>query len=453
MRPLLLAALTLGSALAQVKEFKPSWLNLFSPAQDVQLGKESAAEVRKTMPVVNNADLTNYVNRIGQRLAKSKRAGNYPYTFEVINDRSINAFALPGGPMFVHTGLIAAVDNESQLAGVLAHEISHVYLRHGTNNVSKANLIQLPAMLAGSALEKQGGIWGALGQLGIGLGAQSMLLKYSRDAEKDADLNGAQIMHDAGYNPTEMAVFFDKLQAQGERDNSRLANFMSDHPTPGRRVDYVNEQNKRLPKRTFSEPDAGSLPRMKQIVAGLPAPPKPVQQGIAQPGGNSGADPRPSGSYRAHRGPNFQLNYPDNWEVFGDTQANSVTIAPRSTLVQDQQGNVAVGYGMIVSHYYPEGNGRPNLQRDTDALLRQMTKDNPSMRQSGKAKSVRVAGKAGLLTPFESASPYRGEKEVDMILTVANQDALFYTIFIAPDSEWQRAQPAFDHAVSSLRFD
>src|SRR6185369_10190562 len=134
--------------LAQIKEYKPSTLNFFSKDQELQLGKESADEVRKTMQVIDNKDLTGYINRLGSRLAKSRHAGAYPFTFEVVNDPSINAFALPGGPMFVHTGLIAALDSESQLAGVLAHEMSHVALRHGTNQASKANLWQIPAMIA-----------------------------------------------------------------------------------------------------------------------------------------------------------------------------------------------------------------------------------------------------------------------------------------------------------------
>ena len=139
MRLVVLLALAIGTLTAQVKEYKPSRLNLFSKDQDVQLGKESADEVRKTMPIVDNKELVAYMDRIGQRFAKSKRAGGFPYTFEVLNDPTINAFALPGGPMFIHTGLIASVENESQLAGVLAHEMSHVSLRHGTSNVSKAN--------------------------------------------------------------------------------------------------------------------------------------------------------------------------------------------------------------------------------------------------------------------------------------------------------------------------
>jgi predicted Zn-dependent protease len=194
----------------------------------------------------------------------------------VVNDPSINAFALPGGPMFVHTGLIAALDSESQLAGVLAHEMSHVALRHGTSNASKANMVQLPSVLGAQYAGSKGGILGQLAPLGINAGAQSLLLKYSRSAEKEADLNGAQIMNDVGYDPTQMAKFFEKLEAQGNRDNSKLANFMSDHPTPGNRVQYVSEEAKKLPKITYSEAEPQNLATMKQIVASLPAPKPPA---------------------------------------------------------------------------------------------------------------------------------------------------------------------------------
>jgi beta-barrel assembly-enhancing protease len=261
--------------MAQVKEYKPSGFNAFSKDQEIQLGKESAAEIRKSMQIVNSQDLTGYINRLGSRLAQSKRAGTYPFSFEVVNDPSINAFALPGGPMFVHTGLIAALDNESQLAGVLAHEMSHVALRHGTSNVTKSNMIQLPAALGSEIVGGRGGILGTLAPLGINLGAQSMLLKYSRTAEKEADLNGAQIMNDVGYDPTQMAKFFEKLETQGNKDNSKLANFMADHPTPGNRVKYVTDEAKKLPKKTYSELEPQNLPRMKQAVAALPPPPAP----------------------------------------------------------------------------------------------------------------------------------------------------------------------------------
>jgi len=272
---LLLAAPVLPAA--DRKELKPGF-NIFTLDQDIQMGRQSAAEVRKTQTVVDNDELTGYLTRIAARLRKSPRAGNFPFQFAVLNDKSINAFALPGGPIFVHTGLLAAIDNESQLAGVLAHEMSHVALRHGTHEATKAVLVEAPAALLGATIGDDSTI-AKLAQEGIALGAQSVLLKYSRDAEREADLNGTRMMNDAGYNPIEMARFFEKLQAQGAGGDGMLANWLSDHPAPGNRVQAVQDEIRYLPKVSYRESEPGTVGRMKSMVAKLPAPPpKPPPQ-------------------------------------------------------------------------------------------------------------------------------------------------------------------------------
>jgi len=448
---LLVLLLSLGATLSgQLKDLKPGF-NLFSVEQDIQLGKEAVVEVEKTMPVVRNQDLTGYVSRIGARLARSKYAGMFPYSFGTINDKSINAFALPGGPIFIHTGLITAADNEAQLAGVLAHEISHIALRHGTNQASKANLLQLGAALASSGLGG-GSIWSQLGQLGIGLGAQSVLLKYSRNAERDADLNGARIMNDVGYDPVQMARFFEKLEAEGSRDNSKLANFLSDHPTPGNRIAYVQDQNKYLPKTQYSDTDPGGLPRIKNLVAGLPAPPPP-KSAVAAAGSAAPPDIRPSSRYKQFQGRAFSLNYPDNWLVFGEQDSDSVTIAPREALLADDRGQTHIGYGIIASYYVPPNDARVNLRRDTDNLVRQLQQENPGMQRTSRtARSYQVGGQNGLVTALESDSPYRGERETDTLVTVARPEGLFYMVFIAPRSEQGSVQRAFDDILRSIRF-
>ncbi|MEN6605266.1 MAG: M48 family metallopeptidase [Bryobacteraceae bacterium] len=265
----ILCCMAVSSALmAQPKPPRPGF-NLFSKDQDVQLGREAATEVEKQYTVVKDSQLNAYITRIGKKLAAQPEAGDYPYTFKVVSDDTINAFALPGGPTFINTGLIAAADNESQLAGVMAHEISHVALRHGTNQASKANLIQLPTMLAGNLAGKS--LAGQLAQLGIGFGANSVLLKYSRNAERDADLLGTRILNGAGYNPVEMARFFEKLNA--ESGSTRTMQFFSSHPNPGNRVKAVEDLIQYLPPRKYSQGSASELARMKQIVAKLPKPP------------------------------------------------------------------------------------------------------------------------------------------------------------------------------------
>lgn len=255
-------------------QFQPGF-NLFSKQQDVQLGQEAAAQVRKQMTVINDPVLTNYVNQVGKRLASAPEArrSGFPFTFEVVADPTINAFALPGGPMFINTGLLKAVDSEAQLAGVMGHEMSHVILRHGTNQATKAKMIELPAMLAGQAAG--GTMMGKLAQAGIGLGANSVLLKFSRSAESQADLTGSHIMAESGYNPMEMARFFEKLSAQG---GGRTLQFLSDHPNPGNRERAIEQEAAALPHRNYGF-QTGEFQRMKQVAAGIhePAPRKASQ--------------------------------------------------------------------------------------------------------------------------------------------------------------------------------
>jgi predicted Zn-dependent protease len=252
--------------------FEPGF-NLFSKQQDVQLGQESAAQVRKQMNVIKDPVLTDYVNRVGKRLVASREAqeSGFPFTFEVVADPSINAFALPGGPMFINTGLLRAVDNEAQLAGVMGHEMSHVILRHGTNQASKRNLIQLPAALASQATGNAS-MAGKLAQMGIGLGANSVILKFSRTAESQADLTGSHIMAEAGYDPMEMARFFEKLNAQG----SHGLQFLSDHPNPDNRERAIQQEARALPQKRYGY-QTGEFSRMKDAVAKVQEP-KPKQQ-------------------------------------------------------------------------------------------------------------------------------------------------------------------------------
>jgi|SRR5690242_2100303 predicted Zn-dependent protease len=265
---LLVISGTIGSICAEIKPPKPG-VNFFSPQQDVQLGKEAKAQVESQMPVIHDNNINGYLSQIGKKLAASPHAGDWPFSFEGIYDKNINAFALPGGPMFVNTATITAADNEAQLAGVMAHEMSHVVLRHGTHQMTKQQFVQLPALLAGNVMGN--GILGAIGKLGVNLAANSVLLKYSRDAEAQADYNGALIMADAGYNPIEMARFFEKLESKGSE--GQLAQFLSDHPTPGNRVRSVEQEIQQLPQKDYKEDITGQLASVKNAVQHLTPPP------------------------------------------------------------------------------------------------------------------------------------------------------------------------------------
>ena len=238
---------------------------LISVSDEIALGRQAQQQVKAEVPELSDRAVASYVQSIGKRLTARAAGPKYPYSFTVADYREINAFALPGGPMYIHTGLLAAADNESQMAGVMAHEVSHVALRHGTNQASKQQMLQLPAMLASQATGS-GGMLGTLSALGINLGANSVLLKFSRGAETEADLLGTRLMHNAGYNPAELANFFRKLEAEGGNQNKLVEMFMASHPNPGNRVQAVQKEAKSLPSRSYNG-ETGQFRNMQALVA------------------------------------------------------------------------------------------------------------------------------------------------------------------------------------------
>ncbi len=441
-----LAALTVAalSASAQLRELKPGF-NLFTRDQDVQLGREAATEIENKLPMVKDAQLNAYIERLGRKLARSPYAGNYPYEFHIVNDKNVNAFALPGGPVFVNTGLIEACDDEGQLAGTMAHEMSHIALRHGTNQATKQNLIALPALLARAVLGR-GGLLGQLATAGIGLGADSVLLKFSRTNEEEADYNGVEMMSDAGYNPLELARFFEKLQAQAGQGSGRIEQFLSDHPNPGNRTAAIEDEIRYLPQKSYTA-DGGEFQRIKMLTAHL----APANAPRTASGDEERRPARPSSAFRRFDGQSFSFSYPDNWLAVAGDDADSVTIAPPNGIVEGPNGASAVGYGLMVSNYAPHGG--VELDRDTEALIRDLESRNADMRVTKRARQIGVGGDRGLLTTLSSRSPFRGEeREVDVLLTVARPRGLFYAVFISPGSEYAGTERTFEDIVRSFRF-
>lgn len=419
----MLTSAALLPGMAQLKTLKPGF-NLFSKEQDVQLGKQAEAQVEKQVHVVHNAEVDNYLSLLGGRLAKSPLAGGFPFSFHLVYDKNINAFALPGGPIFINTGLFAVTENEAQLAGVLAHEMSHVALRHGTNQLSKQRFIQIPALIAGAALGNN-----ALAQLGINVVAGSALLRMSRTDEAQADYNGTQIMADAGYNPIEMARFFEKLESQ-TGNPGRIAQFLSDHPNPGNRVQAVQDEIQYMPQRSY-DTNTGQFPRIKQLVPHIPPPPG-VKRGNAPPEPAPQALPsQPSSTFREYRGQSFSFSYPDNWQVASGVDSNSVSIA-------------GAGYKITQSYYYPTGD-TIHLKRDTANLIQQLQQQNPQLQMAGDSRAISVGGKKGLETTLQSGD------ETDRLATVPRPEGLFYLLLAAPAD--RQSQSIFDKVIASVRFE
>jgi len=236
------ALLAPSAALAHNQgDLKPGF-NVFSVQQDVEIGRQSAVEAERQLPILQDRYAESYVNQLISTLAAGIQGTRFPFQARVVNTNEINAFALPGGYMYVNRGLIQSARTEGELAGVLAHEMSHVVLRHGTHNASRAYVAQAGLGVLGQVLS--GGRRGSAQAINVigGLGLNALFLKYSRDAESQADSMGAQLMARAGYDPMEMANFFDLLRQQEHSNPGGVAKFLSDHPAPADRASHIRSE-------------------------------------------------------------------------------------------------------------------------------------------------------------------------------------------------------------------
>jgi Zn-dependent protease with chaperone function len=414
--------------------------NSFSAEQDVELGREAAKDAEKQLPLVTNRDASDYVAALGQKLAaKSPNQYKFPFIFKIVDERSINAFALPGGPVYVNRGAIEAADNEAQLAGVMGHEIGHVILRHGTNQASKSQVAQGLAGILGGVLGDRG-VGAAIGQLSV-FAAGGVLLKYSRDAESQADLMGTQILYDMGYDPKAMAQFFDKLAK--EHKGSKTEQFFSNHPIPENRVIKVNEEIRRIgPVPSNPVTDSMDFQRVKRAMLAMPEP-KPMAKPAASSNGKPAtAPPAPSARMTDLQVSGIQLRHPDNWKPV--VQGTNVTLAPAGGVVQ---GNLA--YGMIVDVFRPQ-NAR-NLDQATAEFLESLRKGNPSMKVVRTGVRTRVDGQNAQLTEVTNDSPIGGQ-ETDTIVTVMrSNDDLLHFVLVAPAKDLGQYQPAFRAIMDSVR--
>lgn len=441
---------------AQTKNLKPGF-NFFSKEQDVQLGREAAAQVDREMPIVNNPQLEQWLNDLAQPLISQPEAGGYPFTFKWVNDPNINAFALPGGPVYMNTGLLAHADNEGEVVGVLAHEISHVALRHGTNQVSRANLFTLPAMIGSMALGNRGGMLSQLGQLGVGLGLNGVLMKYSRGAETQSDQLGALLMHRAGYNPIDMANFFEKLEAiAGNR--SGVETWFSSHPNPGNRVETVQKEIVTFDRRDYNR-NTGKFAQMKALAARIPAPAKqpgqPGQSGGQGSGGTVAMPPvssieAPSSRMNSHSSQSYQVSHPQNWQVHRAQQGEAVTIAPSFGQVQLPNGGSALGYGAMLGVH--TGNASQHLEEIAAAIEQDVIRNNPGMQLTEEPMRIMVDRQRAMLYMLSGPGPYTGENEI-VILGVVERGAnsAVSVIFVAPQRDYSRFEPAFKEMLRSLR--
>ena len=441
----------------------PSGFNLFSVQQDVDLGRQSAAEVEKQVPVLNDSRTNTYLTRIISRLAAQAPGTKFPYTIKAVNSTEINAFALPGGPMYVNRGLITTARNEAELAGVLAHEMSHVILRHGTEQASKAYLGEAGLSLLGGLVGKRGSTSSQIIQAVGGFGLNAAFLKFSRGDELEADALGAELMSKSGYDPTAMATMFATLKAEQGRDPSKLERFFSSHPPPA-------DREARIRTLATSLGGGGSL----QVVGGFPT----IQSRL---GGMTASTVTNEPTYTTSPGtvaiPNetvtinvttpsstfarfrhgagfFTVDYPNNWRAYQSGLA--VSLAPEGGVVELSNGQPNLLFGVIVNHYTPfegaEDRWSSSLQRSyapfedrvnqprsfledaTDDLVRTLGRSNSYLSVvSGSVRSEVIDGAQGYSVLMSGRSPVTGEDERALLYTRGLPDNhVIYMICIAP---------------------
>jgi hypothetical protein len=439
---------------------KPGW-NMFSPQQDIEVGEQVSPDAERQLPMLDDSRVDDYLNSLGRRLASKAPGEKYPYRFNVVNDPAINAFALPGGPIYINRGVLDAADNESQLAGVLAHEISHVALRHGTNQASKASVGQLPLAILGGLIGSDS-TKAMLAQLGASFAVNSVLLKYSRTAETQADVMGTQILFDSGYDPRAMAQFFQKIEAR-QKDGGPVE-FFSNHPSPDHRIERVDQEVAALGGvRRGSTTNARAFDDMTRRLQSMPAAPRgqPLEAGRT----GTAAD-RPSERFVGVENALLRIDHPDDWRAHG--QGDAMTITPRGGLIDDEQGNQALALGVIVNIYEPRGDGygqqlQPSgygqgsgqntaarLDQSTDQLVQELRLSNRNMRVIRYREAIRVDGDRALSTHLSNDSPLGG-RETDWLVTVEHPDGLLFIVFTAPERDFQRYEGAFHEMLRSVR--
>ena len=468
-------ALVLSAGLAEAQTSIKSGFNLFSPEQDVQIGQESAAEVQRQMPLLSDAEVNQYVNDIGRRLAANAGGPKFPYTFRVVNASDINAFALPGGPIYLNRGIIDNARNEGEVAGVLAHEIAHVALRHGTHQASKAHAAQaglsiLGGLLAGKTGSNTAQILNTIG----GVGLNVLFLRFSRELETQADVRGAQILAASGYAPADMVSFFQTLS---KADTAKKTTFLSDHPAPPDRIARINKEAQLL--RVSQSPTTnvaqlqrvqsnlrsryGTAPTMAQIARSGPSTTSSGRTTSQPQTSSTTSVDAPSRTMQTFTSPSrvFSVKYPSNWRVYQEGNSG-VTMSPDGG-IGNVGGRTEVVYGAMVNHYEPFGSqnnsrvygGNVTLEDASNDLLGQIRQGGPHLSViRNSTQKFSLDGGPALAVSLRGTNPTtRINERVTVVTRQLGDGHLLYMVFVTPDRDAQSYAPVLQAMVNSLQVD
>jgi hypothetical protein len=434
--------------------------NRYTPEQDVKIGREGAAEIRQQYPIIKDERITGYLTMLGDRLVAAAPAELkkpvYEYSFTPVNLKEINAFALPGGPMFVHRGMFTAAAAEGEVVGVMAHELSHVLLRHGTANASKAQnpWLQLGQIAGQSGGAMVGGGAGAAIAQGSEFGLGTLLMKYSREYEKQADLLGAQIMARAGYDPRALAHMFETIEKESRSSGGSGPQWMSSHPNPGNRTVYINQEAAALTMASAAN-DHDFAP-IKAAFESLPAPltmaelarrkTEPAGNAVRSVGTPGQPVPRPSTEYRSISGGKvFQVDVPSDWTSL--PTSNAIRIVPENGFGQ-LNGQTVFSHGI---EFGIARAGTRDLREATSAWLKAVAQNNPELRLAGEQQALKISQRSAIGTLLVNPSPLGGQERLGLYTTFLADGTLFYYLTIVPEKEAAAFEEAFRRIGESIR--
>ncbi len=436
--------------------------NKYKIQDDIKIGQQASREVEQQMPILNDSETTRFVQEVGQRLVNSIPSqfqhNEFQYSFKVVNARDINAFALPGGAMYINRGMIEAARNEGEMAGVMAHELAHVALRHGTAQATKMNnplnqILGVGAVLGGAVLGGQGGA--QLGQIF----AQGYFTRFSREYETQADILGSQIMADAGYDPRDLANMFKTIEQQG---GSGTPEFLSSHPSPANRYATIEREAAML---RVSNPigRTAQFERVQSRLRGMgraPSSQEIARNGQRYPNGQNGGqnggqnNPMANGRYtsrvqlpsaqmRIFNGGGIQMNVPGNWQQMAMSQSE-IWFAPDGAY-----GDRGITHGALVG-FSQSRNG--NIDQMTQDYVEGILQENTYLQQTSNYSRVNIAGRQGYATVLQGRSNVTNRNEVTTIYTTQLRNGnLFYIVTVAPQNEASNYDYAFRNMIRSLR--
>ena len=452
--------LTVTASLAAVQTRIEVPKNKYTPAQDVELGQQAAKEVERQLPLLRDDGIDSFVDRIGRRLVQvappEMQHREFRYSFKVVNVRDINAFALPGGPMYINRGMIQAAAVEGEVAGVMAHELSHVMLRHGTAGATKEQPFAIGAIAGAIAGAIIGGNVGQVVAQGTQFGLGTYFLRYSREYEEQADLLGVQLMARAGYDPLDLMHMFQTIEKQSGGGGPQ---FLSDHPNPGNREAYITEEASHL-RIEGQAGDAREFARVQDRLRSMsPAPTteEVTRQGKQTPArpGRPESDARnigvrvapPSSRYKTYTEGNlFRVSVPDNWKEVA--ASDSVTFVPDGASGQ-VQGRAVFTHGVQLGFTRNEIH---SLDEATQEFIDGLSRSNPSLRAAGGLQNTKLSGRNVLMAILTNVSEATGRGEVVTVYTTLLDDRnLFYCIAVAPQGDYQAYQSSFQRVAQSIR--